>query len=481
MRYLIKIHILVSALIMVPLISGCATFQPKPLSPSDTASAFEARRLDDHGLKEFMEKNLHREIIPWPPKSWDFTMLTLAAFYYHPDMDIARAKWGVARAGVITAGGRPNPTFGFTPQYNADAANGVSPWTLGFTFDIPIETAGKRGYRIAQAQHLSEAARLNIASVTWQVRSRLRKSLLNLYKAKQTEAILQQQQIIQEEMVKLLEQRLALGEVSQPDVTQAHISLSHTYLNLREVQKQIAEGHVQLADAIGLPAGALNNIPVSFDFLKQLPAVKDIPLQDVRRQALLNRPDILAALSEYAAVESSLQLEIAKQYPDIHLGPGYSWDQGTNKWSFGFSISLPILNRNQGPIAEAEARRKEAESRLIAIQSGIIGEIDRAFAGYISALKKLETADSLLSTQERQNQSIQAMFNAGEADRLMLLDNKLEIYSTALMRLDAFVDTQRFLGLIEDAVQRPLEPLKPFLNVPVMNPRTGEAGKNESQ
>jgi broad specificity phosphatase PhoE len=30
--------------------------------------------------------------------------------------------------------------------------------------------------------------------------------------------------------------------------------------------------------------------------------------------------------------------EIAKQYPDIHLGPGYQYDQGVNKWTLGFSV-----------------------------------------------------------------------------------------------------------------------------------------------
>ncbi len=460
---------------------GCTTFHPKPISPSLTASAFESRTLDNPGLKEFVEKNLHREIAPRPPRSWDFEMLTLAAFYYHPDMDVARAGWGVARAGVITAGGRPNPGIGFTPQYNADTAGELSPWTLGFNLDIPMETAGKRGYRIARAEHISEAARLNIAGVAWQVRSRLRRDLLSLYRAERAEALLQEQQRVQEEIVSLLEQRLSFGEASQPDVTQVRISLAKTLLTLRDAQKQRSEVRVQVADALGLPVDALNNIHISFDFIEQIPLTKDIPLKDVRHQALLSRSDILGALSKYAAVESSLQLEITKQYPDIHIGPGYEYDQGDNKWSLGFSISLPILNRNQGPIAEAEARRKEAETRFIVLQSRIIGEIDRAFAGYCSALQKLETADSLQSTKEKQLQSIQTMFNAGETDRLSFLSSQSELYSIALLQLDALANSQQSLSLLEDAVQRPLQPLKPFPIVPETNPRTKEAGKNEAQ
>jgi cobalt-zinc-cadmium efflux system outer membrane protein len=93
------------------LAAGCATFQPKPLSPSQTASAFEACTLDSSELKKFIEANLRGEVAPWPPRAWDFRLLTLAAHYYHPDLDAARARWEVAEAGIRTAGARPNPTL----------------------------------------------------------------------------------------------------------------------------------------------------------------------------------------------------------------------------------------------------------------------------------------------------------------------------------------------------------------------------------
>ena len=455
--------------------AGCASFHPEPVSPSHALSAFEARTLDDHGLKEFTEKNLQRKITPWPPPSWDLTMLTLAALYYHPDMDVARAKRGVAEAGVVTAGGRPNPAAGLSIQHHSEAPGGISPWTWGLTLDIPIETAGKRGYRIEQAKHLSEAARLNIATAAWQVRSRLRKSLLDLYSAKQMETLLKSKEAAQEQITKMLQQRLAAGEVSQPDVTQAHISLDQTRLSLHDAQKQGSQALARLAEALGLPASALDGADIVFDFADRFPT--RLPLDDIRRQALLGRSDILSALAEYAASQAALQLEIAKQYPDIHLGPSYSWDQGDNKWSFGLSVTLPVFNRNQGPIAEAEARRKEAASSFIALQAQIIGDIAHSLAGYNSDLQKLETADSLLEAQERQQQSVQALFSRGGTDRLAIVSARLERISAELSRLDALMKVQQSLGLLEDAVQRPLDPLGSFSIAPDMNYQTKEEDK----
>ena len=65
--------------------------------------------------------------------------------------------------------------------------------------------------RLVQAHYLSEAAWINLATVAWQVRSRLRTSLFSLYVAKHTETILTRQISVQEKLVRILEHRLALG------------------------------------------------------------------------------------------------------------------------------------------------------------------------------------------------------------------------------------------------------------------------------
>src|SRR3954468_21383761 len=142
------------------LLTGCVRFEPKPISPATTAAELEKRSLDNPGLKTFIEQGLHREFTNWPPAKWEFDMLTFAAFYYHPDLAVARAQWAVAQGGEKTAGQRPNPTLTVTPTYNFTTFV-PSPWDPVGSLDVPIETAGKRKYRRAHAANLSEAARLN--------------------------------------------------------------------------------------------------------------------------------------------------------------------------------------------------------------------------------------------------------------------------------------------------------------------------------
>src|SRR5213078_1299227 len=93
--------------------------------------------------------------------------------------------------------------------------------------------------------------------------------------------------------------------------------------------------------------------------------------------------------------------EVAKQYPDIHLNPGYQLDAGENKWALGVGFTLPILNQNRGPIGEAEAKRKEAAAKFNVVQATVLADCDRAAAAVAAARAKVSTVNELLANQEK--------------------------------------------------------------------------------
>jgi len=432
---------------------GCAHYQPHRLDPERTAEAFESRRLGDEGLRTFLEKQSGQSLTNWPPERWNLEQLTLAAFYYQPSLDVARAQWAATTAGKTTAAERPNPTLSLAPTYNTTTIL-PSPWIVTPSLDIPIETAGKRGYRIAQAQQLSEVARLNIASVAWQVRSAVRRTLVRLDAARATEALLREQQNIQTDNLRVLELQLKAGAISAFELTQARMAADNTRLAWRDAERQSAEARTQLAQALGVPTLALDGVEFTFERLHAMPA--EVRPAAARRQALLNRTDILGALAEYASTQSALQLEIAKQYPDIHLSPGYEYDQGDNKWSLGLSITLPVLNHNQGAIAEARARRTEAAARFNALQAGVLAEIDLAVAGFRAAWQKQEDANAMVVDLQRQEKSARAMFAVGEISKSELAGLQLQFSTTALAQQNAVTKVREAAGQLEDALQSPL-------------------------
>jgi outer membrane protein TolC len=447
----------VSAVLLMALagaaFTGCVRYHARPLTAAKAAADFESRSFSDAGLRVFLETN--RVAGEWPRRAWELESLTLAAFYFSPELDVARAQWGTAQAGLRTAGQRPNPTVTVSPQYNTTTLT-PSPWIAAVNLDIPIETAGKRGHRLAQARHLSDAAKLNIASTAWQVRGRLRRALVDFYAASERQGLLVAQQKAQEESVKLLEAQLAAGAVSPAEVTRERIALDTTRLAAQDAKRQRAESRVALAEAIGVPVGALDGVEISFAGLDRVPPDLDAPA--ARRQAVLNRADVLAALSAYAAGEAALRLEVAKQYPDVHLNPGYEYDQGDNKWGVGLSLELPMLNQNQGPIAEAEARLAESAAKFNALQARVLAEIERGVAAYRAALEKSATADSLLANLEKQERVLRGRFEAGDVSRSEVIAGQVELATARLARAEAVAKAQQALGQLEEALQSPVLP-----------------------
>jgi outer membrane protein, heavy metal efflux system len=435
-------------------LTGCVHYQPRPIAPEPALAALEARTLDSPDLALFLKSQ--PEPIEWPPAAWDLRALTLAAFYYQPDLDVARSNWAAARAGAIRAGERPNPNLNFEPGYNSTTPAGqMTPWILTLALDFTVETAGKRGHRIAAAHQLSEAARLDVAVAAWQVRSRVRKALLDLHGATGTVALLGRQIDVQQANVGLLERQLAAGAISPFELTQARLAFDGMRLGLDDARRRRAESYVQLAGALGVTARALDGLTLGFGTFEQPPA--DLPAPSVRRQALLNRPDLLGALAAYEATQADLQLEIARQYPDLHLGPGYQMDQADNKWTLGLPVALPLFNRNRGAIAEAEARRAEAAARFTALQNRAIEETDVSLAGYDAARAKMTTAEAMLADLRKQELASRARWRAGEISKLDLGSLQLELISLERARFEALVQAHEALGRLEDAMQSPAD------------------------
>jgi len=439
-------------------VTGCAHFAPQPVSPAQTAAQFDARRLDNAGLNAFLAQQLGHPPPHWPMEKWDLNSLTLAAFYFHPSLEVARAQWRVAAAGLKTAGARPNPSVSVTPGYDTQIPGNYSPWLVPVTFDLPIETAGKRGKRLAEAEKISESARWNFVAAAWQIRGGVRASLLDFTIAGRRAELLQKQFGAQGQIVKLLGQRFDAGAISRPELTTAQIALNKTQLDLSDARSRQADARSRLAQALGVGEAALNGEHLESDF--SIGGLDELTSAKARLVALKSRADILAALADYAAAEADLRLQVAKQWPDLHLGPGYAWNSGNagdNQWSLGLTLELPILDQNQGPIAEAEARRKLAAAKFLELQSQVAAAIDRAVAGFRVAQEQLQTGNAVVAAEQRQQQSAEAQFQAGAGDQLELLAAQLELSNAQLAQLDNEAKLQAAHGALEDALQRPAD------------------------
>lgn len=434
------------------LLAGCSRFEPQYISWDETVATLESRTLIDSDLRSFIETNLGHTLKQWPVKSWNLETLTLAAYYFQPSLDVARAEWRTAAAGAISAGARPNPTVSFSPGYNVNAASAISPWIAAAGFDWPVETAGKRGLRIQRAKQLTEAAHLNLVSTAWKVRANVRDNLAAYYFAGNQTSTLEQKAALQKQIVARLEQRLAAGAIASSEVTPARIILQKTELELSIAKENHAASASRAAEAIGIPTLIFVRAPKKLT--PYTPQLSELSLDVARRNALQNRADIRIALAEFDAAQTALHLEIAKQFPDIHFNPNYQYDQGENKWGLSVSLELPVLNRNQGGIAEAKARRDEAAARFTALQAKVISEIETATKMFRLARGRISTVQSAFKNQRKLENSIAAQAKAGEADSLDVLGVKLERLTLVESEAEAENHSAQAFGELEDAMQQ---------------------------
>jgi outer membrane protein TolC len=429
---------------------GCAKYSTRPLEARQTASAFAGRSLNDAGLRKFLAS--HRA----GGGSWNVERLALAAAYFHGDVAVARAEAEEAEAGIKTAGQSPNPVLSFSPGYNS-TTSGISPWIITPSLDVPIETAGKRAKRLAQARALTEAAKLRVSATAWDARTKVRAAMLDLYSAREFSALLETEVALHEEAVKKLDAQVKAGAAPAFELIQERLGFNRSKLALHDAQKLAATSRAQLASAVGVSSTALDAVTLDFSTFTSLPPAPD---SGVRRRALTHRADLLALLADYAAADADLRLQIAKQYPDVHINPGYQLDQTDNKWSLGVSIELPIINQNRGPIAQAAARRKTVGAKFEAKQAAVFGEIQIALAAYRAASAKADTAATLAGEAAQASDTTKRMVDAGELAPLELTRRRIEASASNLSRLEARIQAQQAAGALEAALHVPLRSIK---------------------
>ena len=412
-------------------VAGCVRFSAKPIDAGRNAARLGERRL--------------------AAKTWTLQALVAEAVQQHPDVALARAQYHTAKAAIRTAGERPNPTVLLAPQI-------VTPinWmagTYGVDFDWTVETAGKRARRIDVSHAQVRAAACRVVDATWKVRGAVRKALLELFAGQRRAALLMDAMAKQDELLRTMDMRVKAGALSRMEMAVPRVLSVQLRIQAADAAKGMALARVSLAEALGMGVSGLQGATFAFGAFETVPG----PHTAARRAALTHRADVLAALAEYAAAEGTLRLEIAKQYPDVHLNPSYTFDGGANKWGLGVGLTLPILNQNQGAIGEAEGKRREAAAKFDVVQAKAIAECDRAAASVSAARAKLAVTAELLAEQARQLDAEQRLVAAGEGDKLTLSNALVERATTAVTRLDALVELHAALGSLEDATQSPLE------------------------
>jgi len=448
-------------------------YVPQPMLPQTVATKFQARSFQDPGLRTALDHALPGRSSSWPRQSWDRADLLFAMLYFNDAIAQARAAVDAASAARRTARELPNPTVALASEY-ANQHDGSPLWLWGVATEWLLDFGTRRGARIDIADLAARQAGFDFAELAWRTRETLRRSLSAALLADREVALLESVHADRDSQLAMARRQLELGASARGDLDRLVGDALSDEQKLSDARRRASAARSALASAIGIPVHTLDALRLSWPGLEDPPAIPADRLQQWRGQALLERADVRSAVIGYSQAEQALRQEVIRQYPDVRVGPGYTWDHGVKRLQLNLSLTLPLLNRNQGAIAEAQARRVEAGANLEATVARAFSEIDAGIRQWQLARAHLvQSRGATLQTAQRMYSQVEAGFAAGANDRTQLVAAHIARTLAQLQVLDAVGTTQDALADLEDSLRRPLEGPELEFNPAALQPQEG--------
>ena len=438
-------------------VAGCGLvkYKPEPLDAAAVQASVRNRSLDDPDFLKYV-RAMVPDRKPGSGGEWNLNMLTLTALYFSPAMQVAHDQVSLSRGELETASSYINPRMNVPFEHHSDTSGNRSAWTLGTVIDFVYELRGKRAARIAGARARLEAARIHVLETAWNIRGRLHSTYLDYYLARQKEELATDRLKLLRQKQALLQKRSEFGQIGKEDVNRAELEAQQARLTLAGDQVGVGDAWQALTALTGLSAPAFANVSFSFAAFDLSSATEQLDTDDLQESALLHRADVVRALYEYRVAEQALKLEIEKQYPDITLSPGLVFDQGDRIWSLGASWILPLFNHNQGPIAEALAKRKILQADFLKLQTQLLNRLHGALNRYDKLRSQLSVFREIQDRMEKQGKAIRNQYKHGYSDRLELVNAELKLNNSKLAVVSSRGQLLKTVIQLEQLVQKPL-------------------------
>jgi cobalt-zinc-cadmium efflux system outer membrane protein len=421
----------------LPLLAGCAHYDARPPAPERFTAAYDARRLD-----------------PPPGGVWTDDALLSAAIAHSPAVRQAALAYRSAVAAAKAARTPPPTSLALVAEYSKDAG-GTTPWLYSGLFDIPLDIGGRRSTRLDSADLAALQAHYDYAEAIWTVRAGIVHAHIDRLAADRQLALAQAALALRQDRAAKLELRIRSGEDARPAGITGQTELAAAERKLRDVQVLRVQADGALAKALGVSEAAVRDLRLS-PLPDALPAPAAGDLAAWRQEAALRRRDILRAVADYDIAEQNLRLEVARQYPDIHIGPGYTFERGQHKIPFDLTLVLPPRDLNQANIRSAEAKRAEAGAKLDAAQAGVLNTVDQASASLAGAGAGLRLAmDKDLPTARRAAEAARRGAAQGELDHTDQEAAEAAALDAEIASIDAWRLAWTAAADLEDALRRP--------------------------
>jgi cobalt-zinc-cadmium efflux system outer membrane protein len=311
-----------------------------------------------------------------PAEGRPLTLAELQAFALanNPAIRRAQADADAAYGTVVQQGLHPNPTVGYQADQIQPGLRGPvsgAGQQGGFVSQL-IKTAGKLRLQqlVAGFDYLNAVVAVRRAEVD--VLTQVRSAYFGVLVARQGVEVNAALAALADEAYRLQLKQVAAGEAAGYEPLQLHAQAVLARNAVTQAEAQYRAGWRQLAAALGrpdLPAGALAGRA-------------DVPPPALDPDAVLARArehhtDVLAARNSQAQATANLDLQRRIPYPDVETNTYQQFDNAARQYQFGVQVGvqLPISDRNQGNIRQAQARIHRAAENVLTVQNELTARL----------------------------------------------------------------------------------------------------------
>jgi outer membrane protein TolC len=375
--------------------------------------------------------------LEFPADRWTPRQLAIAATFFRTDRAVRAAQIHEADAALVTAGARPQPGVSTDLEYAFTDPQADSRWGLALAGLFTIELGGKRGARIGRARAAAFAVRAAAMEDEWRQVNDVYQGSLALSERDRQARLAREERLIQDSIVLLARARFDAGTLTRLDLARAEGDQRVALSEEARLNREAHAANVALAAAVGLPGSVTSSLVLNDPDWPECGADPSADRDSLQRAALNQRPAIRRAAAEYQVAEGDLRIQVANASPDLTLGPGIFFDQGSGKFTLGLGLPSLNLSRNRGPIREAEAHRELAGTRLLQEQERVLAEVDAAISRCELAGREVGSIDSLTTQAERRHTLLEAAWNRGEVGRLEVLATSLDVTRARRLALES--------------------------------------------
>ena len=283
----------------------------------------------------------------------DINTLEKLVIEQNPQLLVSAKQIQVQEGSLAQSRKLPNPVL------EMESGSGADPETSGMISQT-ILLGGKRKHKIRLSELDLLKAHLEYEKLKQEKLTVAFQSFTNILHLQEVKSIQTDKISVAEVLLKSVSKKVEAGKLSPAEKSRAKIQHFQEQMKLREIDKSLEIAWISISSLWGdgkprfnLAVGHFLNTPTmsSSNSLDKSPAIQLAELSVVIRRINIK--------SEKAEVMPDLDLDAGIKRSDI---PG-------NTYQIGFSLPIPIFNRNQGKIKSAGFELERAELELKATKT----------------------------------------------------------------------------------------------------------------